>query len=249
MKELEFWATRYQKQAQWTEQTRQFILKIINLPPQAKILEVGCGSLAVLKEYELDGHKTFGVDIDYSILNFANHQSTSKLINSDGYFLPFLENYFDLCFCHYLLLWLQEPIKLLQEMKRVTKKSGWICCFAEPDYVARIDSPTPLEKLGEVQNQSLFKQGIYLATGRHIAGWLSDVNLTDISWGIIGAHQTGTSQDNQENEWQTTKKDVKPYLSSDNLNFYRQIEIEAQSQGIRVLFIPTFYAYAKNNID
>ena len=245
MKELEFWATRYQKQAQWTEQTRQFILNEIDLPQQARILEVGCGSLAVLKEYELVGHKTFGVDIDYSILDFANHQSSSKLVNSDGYSLPFLDNYFDLCFCHYLLLWLQQPIILLQEMKRVTKKSGWICCFAEPDYLARIDSPTPLEKLGEVQNQSLSKQGINLATGRHIAGWLSEVNLTDISWGILGAYNSGTSPNTQENEWETTKNDVEPYLSLDKLNFYRQIEIEAQSQGIRVLFIPTFYAYAK----
>ncbi|HSM25509.1 MAG TPA: class I SAM-dependent methyltransferase [Anaerolineaceae bacterium] len=245
MNDYEFWAARYQSQAQWTEQTRQFILKQINLPTQAKILEVGCGSLAVLKGYEIIGHQTFGVDIDYSILKYSKQQTKSGLINSDGYSLPLNDEIFDLCFCHYLLLWLQEPAKLLQEMKRVTKDNGWICCFAEPDYLSRIDAPSPLDKLGEIQNQSLIQQGINLTAGREVTGWLSEINLTSINWGIIAANQSANTMHSDSDEWTTIKKDIDSLIPLEEIDMYRRIVQDAQSRGIHVLFIPTFYAYAQ----
>ena len=245
MTDYEFWAARYQSQAQWTEQTRQFILKQINLPTQAKILEVGCGSSAVLKDYEIIGHHTFGVDIDYSILRYSKRQTESGLINADGYSLPIKDEYFDLCFCHYLLLWLHEPAKLLKEMKRVTKKSGWICCFAEPDYLSRIDAPSPLDKLGEIQNQSLIQQGINLTAGREVAGWLSEIILTSINWGIIGANQSANTMHSDNDEWTTIEKDVDSLISIEEIVMYRRFVQDAQSREIRVLFIPTFYAYAQ----
>ena len=37
---------------------------------------------------------------------------------------PFTNASFDLTFCHYLLLWLKDPLSAIKEMKRVTRPGG-----------------------------------------------------------------------------------------------------------------------------
>jgi ubiquinone/menaquinone biosynthesis C-methylase UbiE len=248
MRDYQFWSSRYKQQASWTRQTRNFIINQISLPPQANILEVGCGSFAVLDEFAKLGHTTYGLDIDKQILMFSKQYSpNSRLINGDGFSLPVRTDFFDLCFCHFLLLWLNDPVSVLKEMKRVTRNSGWICCFAEPDYLSRIDAPLPLEKFGQIQNISLEKQGVNLSTGRNLSAWMKLANLENIHWGIIGAHQQAINQDNTTDfEWKTINKDVSELLSDKEITQFKQIDLTAKSQGIRILFIPTFYAYAQN---
>ncbi len=68
MNDYQFWSSRYKLQASWTKQTRNFIINQISLPDQAYVLEVGCGSSAVLDEFTQSDHKTFGLDIDLQIL-------------------------------------------------------------------------------------------------------------------------------------------------------------------------------------
>ncbi|MDO9085968.1 MAG: class I SAM-dependent methyltransferase [Anaerolineaceae bacterium] len=247
MSDYQFWSLRYKQQASWTIQTRNFIINQITLPPKANILEVGCGSSAVLDEFTELGHITFGLDNDLQILNYSNqHLPKSRLINSDGYFLPFKNNFFDLCFCHYLLLWINDPLKIIKEMSRVSKKSGWICCFAEPDYLSRIDYPSPLDKLGQMQNSSLSTQGVNLSTGRNITNWLKEVSLSNIHWGIFGSHQKVASNNfAADTEWKTIQHDLEKLYPAEEILKYKEIEQNAQNQGIRILFIPTFYAYAQ----
>jgi len=72
-------------------------------------------------------------------------------------------------------------------------------------------------------------------------------NLENIHWGIIGAHQQAINQDNTTDfEWKTINKDVSELLSDKEITQFKQIDLTAKSQGIRILFIPTFYAYAQN---
>lgn len=247
MSDYQFWSSRYKQQASWTKQTREFITNQISLPPQSNILEVGCGSSAVLDEFTESGHHTFGLDIDLQILQYSNQYSPkSRLINGDGYSLPVKNGSIDLCFCHYLMLWINDPAIIISEMSRVTKKSGWICCFAEPDYLSRIDYPSPLEKLGQMQNSSLSKQGVNLSTGRNIANWLMQARLSNIHWGIFGSYQIVESNIvNPDSEWETIQRDLEKLYSDEEIIKYKEIEHKAQSQGIRILFIPTFYAYAQ----
>ncbi len=246
MSDYHFWVDRYKTQASWTRPIRQYILQQIQLPNNSNILEVGCGSQAVLQEFTSFGYKTIGIDIDYSILKYSkSNQLASTIINANGYDLPFKDNYFDLSFCHYLLLWSDHPFKFLEEMTRVTKKSGWVCCFAEPDYLSRIDSPQALERLAEIQNKSLQKQGVNLSTGRKMLDWFAKINLANINWGIIGSQNSPSTNKDQELEWNTLIKDVQGYISKEELDALRIIELQSLNNGTRILFVPTFYAYAQ----
>ena len=247
MSDYSFWSARYKQQASWTRETRNFIINQISLPPLSNILEVGCGCSAVLDEFTQLDHKSIGLDIDLQILiDSTQYLPKSKLINGDGLSLPFKDNYFDLSFCHYLLLWINDPTKILKEMSRVTKKSGWICCFAEPDYLARIDYPSPLDKLGQMQNSSLSNQGVNLSTGRNLPNWLMLTRLSNIHWGILGSHQkVDNNTVDALSEWETIQRDLKQLNSEEEIHNYKVIENNAQAKGNRILFIPTFYAYAQ----
>ncbi len=247
MSDYQFWSSRYKHQASWTRETRNFIINQISLPPQSNILEVGCGSSAVLDEFTESGHITVGLDIDLQILKYSNQYSPkSRLINGDGMSLPVKNDFFDLCFCHYLLLWLSDPVAIIKEMSRVTRKSGWICCFAEPDYLSRIDFPSPLDKLGQMQNSSLLNQGVNLSMGRNLSICLMQAGLSNIHWGIFGSHQNVENNITKTNsEWETIQRDLENLYPEQEILQYKEIEHNAQTKGNRILFIPTFYAYAQ----
>jgi len=247
MNDYQFWSTRYKHQASWTRETRNFIINQISLPPQSNILEVGCGSSAVLDDFTKSGQNTVGLDIDLQILDYTNKNSPkSKLINGDGFSLPLKNEFIDLCFCHYLLLWIKDPVKIIKEMIRVTKRSGWICCFAEPDYLSRIDFPSPLDQLGQMQNSSLSNQGVNLSTGRNIANWLMQTGLSNIHWGIFGSHQKVENNTiNFDSEWETIQRDLEKLYPVEDILKYKEFEHNINSLGIKILFVPTFYAYAQ----
>ncbi len=241
---LSEWHQRFLQQARWTYAARSFCRSQINLPPTAYILEVGCGSGAVLSEFD-ESYTAFGIDIDLPSLDYAKSISKNFLLTTaDGYQLPFPPGTFDLVFCHYLLLWLSDPFTLIREMQRVTRHGGWLCLFAEPDYAARLDFPSPLDQLGQAQNQSLQDQGVCLTTGRSLTSWLSQVGLESVQSGILGGHWSNTLNDHTWLlEWQTIAHDLETQLDPQTLQNYRDLDQQAYQQGQRVLFIPTFYAW------
>jgi SAM-dependent methyltransferase len=61
---------------------------------------------------------------------------------ADRHTLPF-QPVFDVTFCHFLLLWVSNPEKVVAEMGRVTRPGGSVR-LAEPDYGGRIDYPESL---------------------------------------------------------------------------------------------------------
>lgn len=241
------WHQRFLQQAGWTKSARHYCLEQIQLPSQSKILEIGSGTGAVLAEFSRLG-TLFGVDIDRQALTYSKSSTPNLFLNqSDGYALPFVSHQFDLSFCHYLLLWVKDPLNLLREMIRATKPGGWICCFAEPDYDSRIDHPTTLSSLGKFQNLSLKKQGVSLNTGRYLTEWLSALNLTNIQSGVLGGHWVATSFDENQwkMEWEMIFHDLQAELDPQTLYDYKIKDLQSSKNSSRVLFIPTFYAWGQ----
>ncbi|MHA1214274.1 MAG: class I SAM-dependent methyltransferase [Candidatus Hodarchaeales archaeon] len=134
----------YLQQMSWTEQTRKFLYRKMNLFHSKNILEIGCGTGRIMKEINRINPKinVVGVDIDYNVLDYTiKNREILPLFNASGVQLPFFNNFFDITMCNWLLLWLENPFPVLQEMVRVTREGGWITCLAEPDYGGRLDFP------------------------------------------------------------------------------------------------------------
>ncbi|KUK93581.1 MAG: hypothetical protein XE06_0963 [Anaerolineaceae bacterium 46_22] len=243
--DLDLWHQRYTQQAKWSQEIRQYLLGKISLGEGNKILEVGSGTGAVLSLLSEETRaQCFGVDIDIASLAFsAKLGYPLAFAAGDAYSLPFPDDSFNLTYCHYLLLWIKNPLAVIAEMVRVTRPGGLVIALAEPDYQARIDHPKKLAQLGKIQTQSLHEQGADTAMGRKLLGLFHDAGLQNITSGILGAQWESTDTGEiDENEWLMIQADTAGRLSPEALAAYRRAESEARREEKRVLFIPTFYA-------
>jgi len=242
------WHQRYLVQAGWTQHIRQYFLEKIHPVPGLRILEIGSGTGAILQAIsKVRTYNIFGVDIDRPSLAYSNSQyPTFKLVQGNGQALPYSQNTFDLTFCHYLLMWVENPRQILYEMYRVTAPGGWVLALAEPDHVARLDYPPPLDQLGKQQTQSLLEQGVDIRMGRKLRSLFYQTRLTDIEVGIMSAEwnqQASSAID--ETEWVMAQADLNDRLTDVELRDFQQADQLARHSGARILFIPTFYAFGR----
>jgi SAM-dependent methyltransferase len=238
---------RYRLQATWTESIRERLLSEFGFEAHAKILEVGSGTGVITGELSRSlPAGTYGVDIDPKVAAYAATQDVAThFAAADGRRLPFPDDAFDACACHYLLLWVSNPEAVLREMARVTRSGGRVFAFAEPDYRGRIDHPPGLVVLGALQAQSLEAQGADPAMGRKIRGLFGAAGLVDIQAGVLGGEwDASESLEVAKSEWEMIRMDL-PGIDSEQLAAYRQADDESRRSGERILYVPTFYASGK----
>lgn len=239
------WHARYQQQARWTRPLRDHLFSRYPLTESTRVLEVGCGTGAILNELSTRGTQNLhGLDIDYTSLAFARQVSPGILATCGNAFrLPFAPGCFDLVICHYLLLWLEQPSLALNEIRRVTRPGGLVMALAEPDYGGRIDYPPELEVLGDLQFRSLVRQGAQPRTGRSLAALFHQAGLQDVEAGVLGGQwDAPPNPDDFEREWQVIRSDLRDLLAEDKIAYLQARDHLAWQTGARVLYIPTFYA-------
>ena len=143
------WHARYLQQAAWTRDLRTYLFDKAGLKSARRVLEVGCGTGAILRELETPA-SVLGLDLNPAALTQALvNAPAASLTHANGLAIPFPDYSFDIVYCHYYLLWARDPLQAVLEMKRVTKRGGHILALAEPDYYARVDKPDALRPLGE----------------------------------------------------------------------------------------------------
>ena len=241
----EAWHKRFLQQAQWTEETRSFLFPQLEIHNAGRILEVGCGTGAITKylhsQFEAD---IFGIDIRYDRLQFAlDFDAQTRFTQGDALSLPYASQSFDMVVCHFLLMWLPIPIPGIKEMCRVTRRGGIVAALAEPDYGGRIDYPYELEYIGQLQSEALHKQGADINTGRQLGHLLLEAGINNITTGLIGGLWQGPPPDEKLRlEWEILKADLSGVISDEELIILQRKDIEAWQNGIRVMYIPTFYS-------
>ncbi len=242
---------RYTVQAEWTEELRTRLLSKISLPRAPLILEVGSGTgcITAWMAQKLS-IRLFGIDIDFPTVRFAQAMDRNNgYAQADGAALPFPDDCFDLTFCHFLLLWTQAPVKILQEMKRCTKDQGWVIAFAEPDYDARIDYPGGLEPLGRLQEEALQQQGAETRRGRQLRSLFASTALENIRAGLLGGEWADSPSVDVASEWSVMRSDLHGRISPQELDRLEALDRDAWENQERILFVPTFYALAQKGVS
>ena len=160
--------------------------------------------------------------------------------------LPYSNSAFDATICHFLLLWVTDPDQVLREMKRVTRSKGYVIAFAEPDYGGRIDYPDELIEIGQLQSQSLSQQGADPNIGRKLAALFSSAGLNNIEFGVLGGQwRVADKLPDGYNEWTIIENDLNELISKQRMKQLQQLDFQARSNGERVLYVPTFYAFGQ----
>jgi len=244
------WHQRFTQQARWTRELRQHLFNRLQIDRGSRILEVGCGTGAVLLELDLEsgsGSQVFGLDLKEEYLQLArNHLPHAHLVAGDGFDLPFPARVFDLVFCHFLLLWVRDPIEIISEMRRVTRTGSWVLAFAEPDYGGRIDYPGELGEIGRLQVNALSEQGADPQVGRKLKAILREAGIQEVEAGILGGQwKEPPAPADIDMEWKVLREDLGNQVSQREMDRYERIDREAWQAGTRLLFVPTFYAWGR----
>ena len=246
----EAWHAWFSTQAGWTHATRQWLYRQARLAQAKTVLEVGCGTGVIARELARSGPAcAIGLDLDPSMLAEARQHAASVTgVQGDAHALPFADGAFDIVVCHYLLLWLADPARGVQEMARVTRPGGSILACAEPDYGGRIDHPADLVPLGQHQAESLRHQGADPKIGRRLGELFATAGLQATVGTIAGQWTAPTSPDDGfEAEWDMRAHDLASVVSADELNRLRALDRQAMLDGRRTLYVPTFYAWGEKS--
>ena len=238
------WHKRYTQQANWTDELRSYIFEQIKLDQSARMLEIGCGSGAILERMHTPA---YGLDRQLASLQEAKiHAPTSPLTCADALALPYADASFDVVFSHFLLLWLPDPSQALAEMRRITRARGHIIAFAEPDYTRRVDEPAALAELGAWQRDSLLSQGADIALGARLTELFSKAGMEIIETGAISMSARGAFDVNDwKTEWDVLETDLVNRIPSKRIQKMKALDLKLWLAGRRVLHVPTHYLWAR----
>jgi ubiquinone/menaquinone biosynthesis C-methylase UbiE len=244
----EEWHTWFSVQAGWTRQARQWLYQEAGLAQARSVLEVGCGTGVIAEELvRTSSARVIGLDHDPAMLAFARARYSGVVhVRGDAHALPFPDRSFDIVVCHYLLLWLADPARGVQEMMRVVRPAGCVLACAEPDYGGRIDYPPKLAAMGWLQSESLRLQGAAPEIGRRLgelfvaAGLKTTVGTMAGQWRLPGPPDAWF-----EAEWAIRERDLAGLLTAGEMRRLRALDRQALVEGKRILYVPTFYALGK----
>jgi ubiquinone/menaquinone biosynthesis C-methylase UbiE len=237
------WHRRYLQQAGWTRDLRAYLFKKAGLNDQSRLLEVGCGTGAILSELP-NSARLHGLDIDALALAQCHVQvPTAALVQGNALQLPYADKAFEIVYCHFLLLWVTDPLQALLEMKRVAITGGHIIAFAEPDYTSRIDRPPELAALGQWQTESLKRQGADPGLGGRLADLFFRAGIDLVETGPIQGQYADPSPAEWETEWAVIESDLAGFISNDEIQRMKKLDQQARALGQRVFHIPTYFAW------
>ncbi len=237
---------RYRRQAEWTRELREYIFEKAGLARARRILEVGCGGGAVLSGVPRGSAARFGLDLDPAALGELPLYAPGVFpVRADGRFLPFARRSFDIAFCHYLLLWVKEPLQVVREMARVAR---FVIAFAEPDYSRRIDEPPELKAAGALQTEALRRQGADPFFGARLAETFFRAGIRIEEAGEIRPSPNPRLFDGQEQEWAAMESDLLEILPPEEVQKIKALDAQARKAGTRVLRVPTFFAWGESEV-
>jgi SAM-dependent methyltransferase len=235
------------RQSMWLKDSWLWLLETKILGPEHKTasdvtaLDVGCGPGFVM-EVLASVMDAKGVDIDQDMVNSCTMRGLDA-VQGEGERLPFEDGSFDLVYCSFLLLWVKDPVKVLKEMKRVSRK--WVVCFAEPDYGARLDYPDDLASLTQLVFKGVIKDGGDPFIGRKLRALFSECGMqaeVGIHPGIWG---TDRLRIETEDEWKWVEMTADMKEDAAKFEQLKAVWIDSLEKGILFQFNPIFYAFAK----
>ena len=119
-----------------------------------------------------------------------------------------------------------------------------VAALAEPDYGGRIDYPDELANPGILQADPSRPTG---RTHTWAADWQSSpqAGLSNIHTGCMGGEWENTRPGFIQQEWEVLRQDLQGWLPNPKCAACGALDVEAWRSGMRILYVPTFYAWGK----
>jgi len=228
------------RQSLWLKESWHYLLrtKVLSGASRPRALDVGCGPGYVM-EALLPLMDVEGVDLDSDMVAMGTARGL-KVHEGAAERLEFDNATFDVVYCSYLMMWLKDPRRALQEMRRVSR--GWVLCLAEPDYGGRLDHPERLSGLRDMIAAGIRRQGGDPFMGRKLrqllrkSGFDPEIGVHPGVWNIARLGQEF------DDEWRLVADLAGPET---DLQPYYDTWKTALEEGSLFQYNPVFYALAR----
>jgi SAM-dependent methyltransferase len=239
------WHAQFERQARWTQAVRNSLYRRAKLLRAARVLDVGCGTGVLTRELARRTRgEVIGLDLDPDMLAYARQQGSSvRYEQGDALQLPYPDGHYDVVHCHYVLLWVADAARAVQEMARVTRAGGAVLICAEPDYGGRIDWPDlPIRRW---QIDGLRRQGADPLVGRRLRELLVDAGLRPDVGVLPSLWDARTLAEQFEAEWTWLQRDAGAAVEPIVFSQARARARTAVDAGTRSAYLPLFYALGR----
>jgi len=129
MKQYEYRRNYELEQKYWWFVGLRKIIKVLldlsgGVGREMRVLDVGCGTGALLNELSAKADYVVGLDNSSEALDFCRLRGHENLVKADGAFLPFGDEEFDLVTAIGVIEHISDDSRFLSELQRVLKKNG-----------------------------------------------------------------------------------------------------------------------------
>jgi len=160
-------------------------LRYLPVSPGNRVLDAGCGSgsMSRLIAGSFPRAEVVGVDLREQYLDFARRLASAENIqnlafrSADVFALPFADESFDVVWTKYLLQWLKEPKRALNELKRVTRRGGVVVSC---DFVGFAIEHYPVTSEFDRQVRYVMKSLVDCDIGRKVAPLMISLGFRDV---------------------------------------------------------------------
>lgn len=121
---------------QYLERKRTtWVLKFLSAQDQERILEIGCGAGHILEK--IDRGILYGIDLSRTLIAIAARRLAKKaeLKRCNAEAIEYPDNFFDKVICADIIEHVQNPRKVLEEIRRVIKEDGLVIISVPNDKI------------------------------------------------------------------------------------------------------------------
>ncbi len=235
------------RQSVWLKDSLLWILetKVLNstgIGNRPEALDVGCGPGLTMEILD-KSMSVKGLDKDPEMVETAKAKGLEATLGNAEE-LPYDDRSFDVVYCSFLLMWVRDPQKVLEEMKRVSR--DWVIAFAEPDYGARLDYPPQLSRLTQLVSEGIMSEGGDPFIGRKLRQLFCHMGLRAEIGVHMGIWDVDRLRKESADEWRWLEMTA-PKNKMTELIELRPVWQHALEQGALFQFNPIFYALARKN--
>jgi len=224
----------------------------VGLKDAKLVLDVGCGSGIVTRDIaRLTKGKVIAVDGSKDMIKVAQNvlkpYKNVELRVGDANNLPLEDNMFDIVTCNLLLMWTDDPQKVVNEMARVTKPGGIVLATLEPDYGGKLHFPENPKVDPIFAGEAIRARGGDPHIGRKLrllfvrAGLVTKVG--------IGNNRIWSCDEDKAYYFHARDFYVKALrtsgLSQEEIDKWEYDYLKSLDEGVQLNFFPQFYAIGK----